>query len=476
MTAATPDRSNVASGEEAREPRVLPASALAPDVPQVPVAIVGAGACGLMTAIALRDAGIECAVLERDARPAGSTALSSGFVPAAGTQAQRAAGIDDHPQRFAQDIQAKAKGRAAVHLVTAYTEAIAPALDRLAQRHGIEMRVLDGFLYPGHSAHRMHATPEKTGASLIAQLERAAEAAGAMLLTQATVRELYVDDARRVVGLGFYRPDGLCEQLACGLLVLACNGFGGNSAMVEELLPEMRGATFGGHVGNDGSAIRWGRQLDARLADLTGYQGHGSWVVPHGILMTWAVMAEGGIQLNAQGKRFHDETEGYSEASVRVLQQPGQVAWNVFDDRLLALARGFPDFQQAEAAGALRTAADKPSLARLIGCPVLALDSALDRFQPPYHAVKVTGALFHTQGGLDIDAQCRVLDGRGQPLPNLLAAGGAARGVSGDAVWGYLSGNGLLSAIAGGWIAARTAAATLPAAAGDAGGSARDIT
>ena len=49
----------------------------------------------------------------------------------------------------------------------------------------------------------------------------------------------------------------------------------------------------------------------------------------------------------------------------------------------------------------------------------------------------------------------------GMPLPNLLAAGGAARGVSGAAVWGYLSGNGLLSAVAGGFIAARTAARQL---------------
>ena len=46
----------------------------------------------------------------------------------------------------------------------------------------------------------------------------------------------------------------------------------------------------------------------------------------------------------------------------------------------------------------------------------------------------------------------------GQPFPNLLAAGGAARGMSGGAVWGYLSGNSLLSAVAGGYIAAHTAA------------------
>ncbi|MGA8393622.1 MAG: FAD-binding protein, partial [Burkholderiaceae bacterium] len=76
---------------------------------------------------------------------------------------------------------------------------------------------------------------------------------------------------------------------------------------------------------------------------------------------------------------------------------------------------------------------------------------------PPFYAIKVTGALFHTQGGLDIDAWCRVLRSDGTPFANLLAAGGAARGVSGNAVWGYLSGNGLLSAVAGGAIAAETA-------------------
>ena len=37
----------------------------------------------------------------------------------------------------------------------------------------------------------------------------------------------------------------------------------------------------------------------------------------------------------------------------------------------------------------------------------------------------------------------------------------AARGVSGNAVWGYLSGNGLLSAVAGGAIAADTITALL---------------
>ena len=445
----------------ALKPVVVRAGGMPAGTPELPVAIVGAGACGLTAALMLCDAGVDCVVLERDAQPQGSTALSSGFIPAAGTAVQGAAGVaDDSPARFAADIQAKAHGTAAAHLVAAYTEAIVPAIDALQGRHGLVFELLDGFLYPGHSVRRMHALPQRTGAALIGALDVAAERAGAMLIADALVHELWCDPQGLVLGVGYRRPDGTAEHLGCRALLLACNGFGGNAAMVAELLPEMRQAVFAGHAGNDGSAIAWGRQLRARLADLGGCQGHGSWAVPQGALISWALMMEGGIQVNGQGRRFHDETGGYSEASVQVLAQPGGMAWNVFDDRLLSLGRSFPDFVSAEAAGAVRQLPDAAALAALIGCDagVLADTLAGTRLTAPYRAIKVTGALFHTQGGLDIDAQCRVLREDGTPFPNLLAAGGAARGVSGNAVWGYLSGNGLLSAVAGGFIAARTAA------------------
>lgn len=450
------------------DPRVERTQRMPAGTPHVPVAIVGAGACGLTAALMLRDAGIDCVLLERDASPQGSTALSSGFIPAAGTAVQRAGGVrDDSAARFAADIQAKAHGRAAPHLVAAYTAAIAPALDALQERHGLAFELLDGFLYPGHSVRRMHTLPQRTGAALMAALQAAADAAGATLLTHARVQTLWCDANGRVLGVTIERPDGGHEHLACDALLLACNGFGGNAAMVGEHMPAFRDAVFAGHVGNDGSAIAWGRALGARLADLGGCQGHGSWAVPHGVLITWALMTEGGIQVNAHGRRFHDETQGYSEAAVDVLAQPGGIAWDVFDSRLLELARRFPDFVGAETAGAVRSAADASALAQVIGCDAATLADTLatTRLTTPYCTIRVTGALFHTQGGLDIDAQARVLHEIGTPLPNLLAAGGAARGVSGDSVSGYLSGNGLLSAVAGGFIAARTIAARIRGAA-----------
>ena len=422
------------------------------------MAIVGAGACGLTAALLLADAGIECVLLERDAAPGGSTALSSGFIPAAGTRVQQHQGVADSAEQFARDIQAKAHGTAAPHLVRAYAQAIGPALDALEARHGLVFELLEGFLYPGHTAARMHAVPERTGAALMERLLQAAGKAGITIVTDALARELWIGDTERLTGVGFERPDGGIERLRCDAVLLACNGFGGNPALVGELLPEMRDAIFAGHTGNDGSAILWGRALDARLADLGGYQGHGSWAVPHGVLVSWALMMEGAIQVNRDGRRFHDETQGYSEAAVQVLAQPGGIAWNLFDASLLGFARGFPDFVAAEAAGAVRHAEDLPALATLIGCDVAVMAASLagTGLAAPYCAVKVTGALFHTQGGLDIDAHCRVLRQDGTPWPNLLAAGGAACGVSGNAVWGYLSGNGLLSAVAGGAIAATT--------------------
>ncbi|MES2977928.1 MAG: FAD-dependent oxidoreductase [Pseudomonadota bacterium] len=445
-----------------------------------PALVIGAGACGMTAALALAARGVECVVVERDARPSGSTALSSGFIPAAGTAVQRGLGIDDSAADFARDIQAKAHGSAAPHLVEAYTGAIAPALDFLQQRHGLQWEVLDGFLYPGHTRRRMHSLKERTGSALAESLEAACQVQGIPILTHAQAQTLVVNEAGSVLGVEVQRPDGSIEAIACDALLLACNGYGASPELLQRFVPEVASAEFAGHPGNDGTALRWGEALGAPLADMQAYQGHGSWAQPHGVLITWALMMEGGVQINTQGQRFHDETQGYSEAALHVLAQPGRVAWNVFDERILELARSFPDFAAAEAAGALKTAADVTALARIIGCDAAALEATLasagqgaahqapDAFArhfkralaAPYYAIKVTGALFHTQGGLDIDGHCRVLRAAGNPtdtqnvLPNLWAAGGAARGVSGNHVSGYLSGNGLLSAVAGGYIAA----------------------
>ena len=266
------------------------------------------------------------------------------------------------------------------------------------------------------------------------------------------------------------------DSIGCGRLILACNGFGGNKAMVAQHMPAIADALYFGHPGNQGEAMQWGAALGAAIHHPGAYQGHGNVAHPHGILISWAVIMEGGCQVNLQGQRFWNEAQGYSEAARAVLAQPEGQAWAIFDARIAGIARQFQDFRDAEAQGAVKTAATIADLAVATGLPLPALTETLSAFEaaksgaadpfgrplsgvaplcPPFAAVRVTGALFHTQGGLVTDGQGRVLTPEGAPLGNLWAGGGAACGVSGSDDSGYLSGNGLLSAAVLGFRAGR---------------------
>jgi fumarate reductase flavoprotein subunit len=446
----------------------------------VPVLIIGAGACGLTAALAAHESGAEVMVLERDAKPSGSTAMSSGMIPAAGTRFQRAKGVADSPEILSADIMAKNHHRADPKIVRAVAEESASTIEWLADSHGVPFELVEGFLYPGHSQLRMHAPPSRTGAELMNYLLRAAKTKEIEIVTEARVRHLFARADGTVVAVRMERPDGALEDVGCKTLILACNGYGGNREMVREHIPEMADASYFGHPGNTGDAVIWGRELGATCKDMSAYQGHGSIADPHAVLITWALMMEGGIQVNANGLRFSNEQEGYSEQAAKLLQQPGGFGWDIYDQRIHELGLQFEDYRLAQSAGAVRKADSVEKLASVTDLPLPALESTLsschelaagvgsDRcgrnfvskpaLEAPYFAIRVTGALLHTQGGLEIDVDGRVLRPDGIALPNLLAAGGAARGLSGPDASGYLSGNGLLSAAVLGRICGRRAA------------------
>jgi len=446
----------------------------------VPVLIVGAGAAGLSAALAAREAGAEVAVLERDSISRGSTELSAGLVPAAGTPLQREAGIIDDAEAFAVDIRHKNGDTADAAIVALVAHEAAPAIEWLADTYGLPFSLVHDFDYPGHARRRMHGVPSRSGVELSDRLNAAAEAAGVLILTEATVAVLFSDDGRTIRGVEISRPDGRTETIGCQALILACNGYGGHPQLVAEHIPQMAGSFYFGHPGNRGDAVLWGAALGARLMHMSGYQGHGSVAHPFGVLITWAVIMEGGFQINSKGLRFSDESRGYSEQAAVVIAQPTGIAWDIFDERIAAIARQFEDFRQAEMSGAVIRATSVAELAMCTHVPPDRLAATLDEVErlktgvgsdgfgrmwagaspltPPYCAVRVTGALFHTQGGLAVDTQARVLDRTGAALPNLFATGGAAVGVSGPDASGYLSGNGLLTAVVLGRLAGAAAA------------------
>ncbi len=452
-----------------------------------PVVVIGAGACGCCAALAAHEGGADVVLLERDNQPRGSTALSGGQIPAGGTRLQDEAGIADSALLLAQDLIAKAKGQNDAEMARHIAAEAAETIEWLVDRHEVPLSALSSFQYPGHSAPHMHATPGLHGAELLEALLQAVAKGNIDILTAAHATDLYADGSGGVTGVRFRRPDGRLESVGCDALILACNGYGGNPEMIKRYIPDMADAHYHGHVGNQGDAVAWGLALGATVSDMGSYQGHGAVVTPHMVHLGWACITEGGYQVNQRGERFSHENEGYSEQARKVLAQPGGLAWTVFDARCHEVAMQLHSHRDAEAAGAIRRVQSLAELAAYIGCPEDGLATTMTDVEamaraerrdplgrdfsthppltPPYYVAKVTGALFHTQGGLDVDGEGRVMTADGSVLPNLFAGGGAARGLSGPADWGYLSGSGLLMATNLGRLAGTAAARLVSASA-----------
>ena len=447
---------------------------------ELDVAVIGAGACGLCAGLAARQAGAEVLIIERDPSPLGTTAMSTGLIPGAGTSFQQAAGIHDTAEQFAHDVCAKTGFRTDENIVLALARESAATIEWLVNDQKVPLSLVDSFLYPGHSVMRMHGTPNRTGSELMGSLCNAADRAGVDILTDACATDLFADEDGRVHGVRCRRPDGNYEDLACRALILACCGFAGNPEMVANYIPEIMNGEFFGHPGNKGDAVLWGEALGAAVADMSAYQGHGGLAKGYGIPILWPTIVEGGIQVNQQGRRFSNEARGYSEQAVDILRQQDAVAWTFYDEKRHELMLEFDDYQDAISAGAIRCGESLEAICKQTNLPIDTLTETLaeiiglvdsdstDSFgrsfkgkhvlTAPFYAVKVTGALFHTQGGLKVDENGRVLRSNGSPFPNLYAGGGAARGISGPDASGYLAGNGLMTATTFGRLAGLAAA------------------
>ncbi len=473
-----PDRPTVR--DEASE--VVPAADVEWDV-ETDVLVAGAGGTGLVAAVAAaEDPDLTVTVLEKSDEPGGNTALSTGMIPAAGTRLQRAAGIEETAEDMALDILEKNDFQADEALVRRLARESSNLVHWLVDDWDVSLHLVDDFRYPKHSEYRMHAPPGNNGANLVSQLVERIEATPNVELLANTPVNRLVADKGAVVGV--VAGDPVEEAIAAGKVILATDGFGGNRRMVgQHCDEEIERALYFGADGNTGDGIRWGVELGSAVASMDAYQAHATVAHQTGVLSTYAIVMNGGILVNEDGERFGDESAGYSEFAIDVLGQPDGVAYEVFDERIFEQLTGqFDDFDDAVELGAYDRADRVEELAETIGCDPDATAAAVDRYneavrsgepdetgrtdgthvlEGPFYGTKVTGALFHTQGGLVVDEHARVLREDGTPVENLYAGGGCATGVSGHGAGGYLSGNGLTAALGFGRLAGRHARASL---------------
>lgn len=447
--------------------------------------VIGAGACGLAAAIAAHDAGASTAILEKLARPGGNSSLSTGSVPAAASRFQREAGIDDSPERFAADLAAIAGETDCPDLVRRMVETSAETVEWLVDAVGARLVFISAYRHIGHSVPRLHAPRSRRGQELVDDLLAAVDARAIPLALGNAVDGLIVEEGE-VLGAIVDTGSGP-EEVRARKTLLAVNGFAGDKALVARFCPEIAGAPYFGALGSTGEAIRWGEALGAALGNMAAYQGYAAVADPHGSLLSWTTIEKGGILLNAQGRRFGNESLGYSGFARIVLEQGG-ACFALFDGRIFEIASAEDEFVELWKLGGLRrgdTAAEAlgplgldaaTADATLAAYDAAAAGRASDPFgrtefglaplRAPFYACRVVPGLFHSQGGLQVDPDGRVLRPDGRAIPNLFAGGGAAAGLSGrTGALGYASGNGLLSAVGLGRLAGLAAAAECRAAA-----------
>jgi fumarate reductase flavoprotein subunit len=448
------------------------------------LAVVGCGACGMIASLAAEEKGAEVLLLEKEKKVGGNTSLSQGMVPAAGTRFQKTAGIDDSPELMAEDIFKKNNYESDQEITLHLCRESKNLVEWLVDSVGIHLDIVTDFIYPGHSRHRIHAPSTRKGEQIVKELRAIiADKNNILLVTQAPVRDLIAKEADGgVIGLEVEIFGQGINMVRAKKVILACNGFGNNKEMLKKYIPEMADAFYFGHEGNTGEGILWGMELGAATQHMGAYQAHGSVAFPHATLLTWVVIVNGGFQVNKQGRRFSDEYTGYSEHAIEVLNQEDKIAIEIFDERIYQSVLAFEDFNQCIEIGAMKKAETIEELAEMFQLPSEELRKTLESYnlaaegkaqdplgredfqgplKPPYYGVKVTGALFHTQGGLKVNKRAQVLRPDGSIIPNLYAGGGVAVGVSGSGVRGYSSANGLLAATVLGKIAGEEAAKSL---------------
>ena len=173
--------------------------------------------------------------------------------------------------------------------------------------------------------------------------------------------------------------------------------------------------------------------------------------------------SEHGLLLNLAGERFCDETIGDHLSTLAVLEQPEARALLICDERVHRQWMLTPYVEGAEAPDKFRIAYNRGARCAIAqdadelralppewGYDGDAARETLRRFNdqcaagtlnpgrrldatalvdPPYYLIEVIPAITNTWGGLRIDADARVLDAAGDPIPGLLAAGADAGGL-----------------------------------------------
>jgi len=437
------------------------------------VVVVGGGGAGIAAALSAAEKGVHVILIEKMGALGGATQLSAGIIPAVGTKQQKDAGIEDNNDWFARDILRPSNYSVRRDLVYTVVENSKSLIEWLESK-GCRFTLVTRSLYYGQSNYRMHIS-DRLGAGMTAALiDNLEHVENITVMCGTTGIGLLTNDKGEVVGVR--ANDGINDfNITANNTVLATSGFGANDEMVKTYMPEVASAFKYVAPGATGEGILWGQRLGAAVANMKAYQGHAFYNEQIRASLSQGMANMGGIFVNSNGIRFTNEYGGYSELTPHVLAQPGHFAYLIINNDIAAATAAFAGYKEK---GIVVSGNTPKQLADALGINAESLSNTFERYEAsikrgedefnktklpknwngPYYAMKITGDLRHTQGGLVTDVAAHVLKADGTVIQGLYAAGGCTEGFASTGGAAYMSGDGLLQALVFGRIAGEKAA------------------
>ncbi|KAI6121313.1 Flavocytochrome c [Pisolithus sp. B1] len=461
------------------------------------VIVVGGGLAGLSAAHTLLERGANVLLLDKQGFMGGNSTKATSGINGAGTQAQQELGIPDNAKIFFEDTKRSARDLARDDLIRVLTGRSGDAVNWLQNKFGLDLSKVARL--GGHSQPRTHRGSAQFPGMVItyAQMERLEDLAvsqpdRAKIYKKARVTKLLRDESGAVVGVEYVRSGK--TETAYGPVVLATGGYAADftpDSLLKKHRPEYYDlpTTNGDHCTGDGQKMAMA--VGANAVDLEKVQVHPTGLVdpnePNAkvkFLAAEALRGVGGLLLDKNGDRFVDELQHRDYVTGKIWEN------GKYPIRLVLNGQASKEIEwhckHYVGRGLMKRFESGEALAKEMGISPQHLKETFDKYnvgakanKDPFgkkffssgewtmndyfHVAVMTPVLHYTMGGLEIDAESRVVGKDGKPIPGLFAAGEVAGGVHGA---NRLGGSSLLGCVVFGRVSGDSAAAYLLQTAG----------
>lgn len=443
------------------------------------VTVVGGGVAGIATVLRLQQQGYKTTLIEKDSELGGSLRYQAngGQIVAGSTSIEDTVSSAD---LLAQDITTLSGETNNPALTQLLTENIGETVDWESKILGITFNKKQGFIQTEGISGSAVLGFDETSGKIDELLRKEVQVSGSNVYTNTGIVGLRYNSDGKITGVTAKKANGDIVETYSDYVVLATGSSAGNLNLVAE---SDRTSHYLGLTTNTGDSLILANneehpyQIEENNAAVYNYLGFN---VRDIMLDTFAantsILSKGLMLVNNSGQRFVDESLAYNEISDAIQNQNNASAYLVMNasnfetwkKTLLSMAlltepeekflegeyvilpyRGDNLLEAAESAdldpeavlGSVATRNDE----------INALDSTskLGTLNPgePVCIIPLSKYRYETTGGLKVNEQLNLLDGSGNPITNIYAAGSVAGNVFGDRMpsgaglaWAFVSG------------------------------------